>query len=490
MNQLAKKTATGAAINISVIVTKNIGQFFIVFPILARILTPEDFGLIAVAMTVVTLLTMFNDLGISAALVREEQPTSAFWSSAFLLNIGFGALMTIASYFSAPMVAAFFGEPRVIALIQAMSCMMLLHCSFLVPMAWLQRNYKFQTIAIIDLTAILASSGVAIFLALQGYGVWALAWQQIVVYVVKAVMGLLAHRAPIRLTFAWSPIRKVLPFSAKLTATAFVTFFHRNTDNVLVGRYLGADSLGYYSRAYHLMRLPTMTLISGLGFAMYPAMAEIKSDTEKLGQAYTKVVALMSTLVFPMMTGLALVAVPFVDLLLGSQWKPVAPLLMTLAFVGLIQAVEATANDIWKARGRSGVLLKWSLIRAFGFAIAFSIGIHIGSLEAMAFAYLVANIVFLLPFQNEVLKELKLPLRSWLTELLPQFVSTLIMACAILLFKAAFPQIHNLPSATHLLILVSIGISTYLLALTIFFRAFLATLISDFRAIRSKKTLV
>ena len=177
MNQLAKKTASGAFINIAATLTKNLGQYVIVFPILARILTPEQFGLIAMAMMLVGFLTTFNDLGISAALVREENPSAAFWSSAFWLNLGFGLTMTIAAYMAAPWVAAFFGEPQVEQVARVMSCILMLHCTFLVPMAWLQRNFKFQTIAVIDLTAIFSSSAIAIYMALNGYGVWALAWQ-------------------------------------------------------------------------------------------------------------------------------------------------------------------------------------------------------------------------------------------------------------------------------------------------------------------------
>lgn len=484
MNQLAKKTATGAIINISVTVTKNLGQFLLVIPILARILTPEQFGLIAMAMTLVGFLTMFNDLGISAALVRAEKPGVAFWSSAFWINIGFGTAMTVAAYFAAPWVAVFFGEPQVEELVRMMSCVLMLHCAVLVPMAWLQRNYKFQTIAVIDLTAIILSSAVAIYMALNGYGVWALAWQQIVLYAVKAVIGLLLHRAPIRLTFDWATIRAVLPFSLGLTGTAFVRFLNQNTDNVLIGRFLGADALGFYSRAYLIMRMPIKTLSSGLNFALYPAFSAVQDDKEKLGRAYVKTVSILSVLVLPMMTGLALVVVPFVDLLFGSQWGPVAPVLRILAFVGLLQSVASSANEMFKARGRSGVLLRWSLIRAVGFIIAFSIGIHIGSLEAMAWAFLIANVILLFPFQYEVLKELNLSASTLLDAIRPQFFSTLVMAAAVLATESLIPSIQSLNSTLQLLVLVPIGGAVYFLTLFIFFKRFVRTLVNDVRNLR------
>lgn len=488
MNQLAKKTASGAIINISVTVTKNLGQFLLVIPILARILTPEQFGLLAMAMTLVGFLTMFNDLGISAALVRAEKPSAAFWSSAFWINIGFGTAMTIAAYFAAPWVAAFFGEPQVEDLVRIMSCVLMLHCTFLVPMAWLQRNYKFQTIAVIDLAAIFLSSAAAIYLALNGYGVWALAWQQIILYAVKALAGLLVHGAPIRLTFDWATIRAVLPFSMGLTGTAFVRFINRNTDNVLIGRFLGADALGFYSRAYLMMRMPIKTLSSGLNFALYPAFSAVQADTRQLSVAYVKSLAILSALVLPMMTGLALVVVPFVDVLFGSQWDPVAPVLRILAFVGLLQSVASSANEMFKARGRSGVLLRWSLIRAVGFIIAFSIGVYVGNLEAMAAAYLIANVVLLVPFQYEVARELDLTVSALLAALRPQFVSTLIMAAAISGLIYGIPQIQAWASWMQLVVLVTVGAAVYLASLMVFFRAFVTTLIRDIRNLRSTDT--
>ncbi|NQY97370.1 MAG: lipopolysaccharide biosynthesis protein [Henriciella sp.] len=484
MNQLAKKTATGAIINISVTLFKNLAQFLIIIPILARILTPEQFGLIAMAMTLVGFLTTFHDLGISAALVRAEKPTAAFWSSGFWLNFGFGTLMTVLAYFSAPWVAAFFGEPLVEELVRLMSCVLFLHCIFLVPMAWLQRNLKFQTIAVIDLAAILISSTVAIVLALNGCGVWALAWQQILLYAVKAIAGMLLHKAPIRFVFEWAPIKAVLPFSLGLTGTAFVGFLNRNTDNVLIGRFLGADALGFYDRAYLMMRMPMKTLSSGLNFALYPALSAVQSDKGKLGTAYLKTVSVLSVLVFPMMTGLAVVVVPFVDLLFGSQWGPVAPVLGILAFVGLLQSVGSIANEVWKARGRSGLLLRWSLIRSAVFIIAFSIGVYIGTLEAIAMAYLIANVILLVPFQYELIKELNISVSAMLAAVRAQFLSSLAMAAAVLVVKGMFPGIESLNSTLQLLILVPVGVMAYGGAMVVFFKSFIRSTFEDYKMLR------
>ena len=271
MSDLARKTVDGATLNVSVILFKTMLQFVVVLPILARVIPPEQFGYVGMAMAFVSLFTMFNDLGISAALVRADEPSPAFWSTAFWTNIGLGTAMTLVIFLAAPLIAGFYREPVVEPLVQALAIMVLMHCAFLVPMAWLQRNFRFRAIAGIDLFATLVSAIVAVIAAFQGHGMWALVWQQLVLYTIKMVGGFLYQHAPLHLTYQFSEIVAVLPFSLRLTGEAFVTFINRNADNILIGRYLGAEPLGFYGRAYQIMLVPVSSLAGpayymGLGF--------------------------------------------------------------------------------------------------------------------------------------------------------------------------------------------------------------------------------
>jgi len=483
MNQLARKTVSGAAINIAVTVTKTALQFVIVLPILARVLTPEDFGLVAMAMAFVAFFTMFNDLGISVALVRADDPSPEFWSSAFWTNLALGVLLTLFVLAAAPLIAGFFAEPIVEPLVRGLSSILLMHCAFLVPMAWLQRSFRFRTIAMIDLTATILSAIVAVWLGLNGFGVWSLVWQQIALYLVKVIGGLICHRAPLRLVYKADEIIRVLPFSLGLTGTAFVAFVNRNTDNILIGRFLGSAALGFYGRAYQMMLMPVNSLGNAASFALYPAMAEIKHDRTKLADVYLKSISALSTIIVPMMTGLSIVSTPFIALMFGPQWGAVAPILKILAFVGIIQSIRAISSVLWKAAGRADILLKWALIRAFVFVGAFLIGIQIGTLSAMAFAFLIANIVLFLPFHAKVLEYLDLDFRRLWNALAPQLISTLMMAVILVGIQTAMPNLETQPSYFQLLILVPAGILTYILALGIVFRSFVNELVDDTKAL-------
>lgn len=483
MSNLARKTIDGATLNVSTILFKTVLQFVVVLPILARTIPPEQFGYVGMAMAFVALFTMFNDLGISAALVRADAPSPAFWSTAFWTNLALGGAMTIGTFLAAPLIAGFYREPVVEPLVQALSAMVLMHCVFLVPMAWMQRNFRFRTIAAIDLTATLASAVVVLVAAAQGLGMWALVLQQVVLYFIKMVGGLAAQRAPLRFLFDFSEIVAVLPFSLRLTGEAFVTFINRNADNILIGRYLGAEQLGFYGRAYQIMLVPVSSLSLGAGYALYPAMSSIKHETERLRLVFLRSVSVLAGIAIPMMTGLAMVSEPFVALVFGPNWAPVVPVLSILAFVGVIQTVGGPSNVLWKALGNSKILLQWALIRMVGFVIAFAVGVYMGSLVALSVAYLIANFVLFVPLQIITLRHMGIPVSQCVSAILPTAVSSALMAGAIYAVQALWPGLDALSSAVQLVILVPIGIGVFLAAMYTLFNGFVRELIDEAKAL-------
>jgi O-antigen/teichoic acid export membrane protein len=472
MNELARKTVSGATINVSVTLSKTVLQFAVVLPVLARIVPPEQFGLVGMAMAFVTFFTMLNDLGISAALVRAQAPSAAFWSSAFWTNAMLGALLTATTFLAAPAIAGFFGEPIVEPLVQLLSITLFMHCMFLVPMAWLQRNFRFRTIALIDLAGITLSSLTAIGAAMAGFGVWALAWQQVVAFAVKMAGGLIAQRAPISLTYKWSEIAAVLPFSLRLTGAGLVGFANRNADNILIGRFLGAEALGFYGRAYQIMLVPVHSLSLGASFALYPAMSSIQDDRPQLAGVYLRSMSILGAITLPLMAGLALVATPFVAFVFGERWHPVAPALMFLSFAGAVQALTGTGNVLWTALGRSDVLLRWSLIRMAGFVSAFAFGVYHGTIGAVAGAYLVANLALFIPYQIETCRTAGISRADFAGALLPPVVSTALMAAAMLGLRTAIPALAQMASFQQLALLVPAGIAVYGFSLLVFFRRY------------------
>ncbi len=487
MSDLARKTVNGATLNVAVTLFKNVLQLAILLPILARLISPAEFGYVGMAMTFVAAFTMFNDLGISAALVRDDAPSPAFWSSAFWTNIGLGVTVATATYFAAPAIAAFYNQPIVEPLTEVLAVILLMHCAFLVPMAWLQRNFRFGAIALIEFASTVVSSIIVIVMALRGYGVWALVAQQISLYVVKLAGAFLFQRAPIRLIYKFSEIAAVLPFSLRLTGEAFITFVNRKADSILVGRFLGAAPLGFYDRAYQIMLVPVSSLSLGAGFALYPAMSSIKHETERLKLVYLKSISVLGGVAIPMMAGLALVSEPFVALVFGPDWKPVVPVLSILAFAGVIQTLSGPSNVLWKSLGKSDVLLYWVIARMFAFLVAFAIGIHLGSITALSAAYLIANVAMYLPYQAQTLRHMKMPIMDYLRVMAPTVISTLGMAATILALEEYLPAIATLPSYGQLGVLVPAGVAAYLACMLLLFRPFVRELIGEARELFDRK---
>lgn len=480
MSALAKKTASSAAINVGVTLFKTLLQFVVVLPILARIIPPAEFGLVGMALAFITFFTMLNDFGISAALVRAAQPSRAFWASAFWTNTALGAALTTLAWFGAGGIAAFYGEPKVADIMRALSIVLFLHCLFLVPMAWLQRHFRFRAIAIIEITSTVLSAALAIWLASRGEGVWALVAQQVALQAIKTALTFAFQRAPIAPAYDWSEIAAVLPFSLRLTGAGFVTFLSRNVDSILIGRVLGAEALGFYGRAYQIMQVPVRSVAGGANFALYPALSSLQADASKLHTGYRASLALLALITTPMMVGLALVAEPFTVFALGETWRPMAPVLALLACVGIIQALITTSATLLKSVGRSDVMLRWALIRMVVYVSVFALTVGEG-LTTLAFWYLIANIVLFVPFQVEAARTIGMRPGAWTGALVPPMVASALMAGAILGIGAAWPALAERASYEQLLVLVPAGMVVFAAALFGLFRGHVLGLVGQAR---------
>jgi len=487
MGQTARTIVNGIGFNTGANLIKTVVQFAIVIPVLARFLSPDEFGLAGMAVAFIMFFSQFSDFGISTAIVRHPSPSRALWSSALWTKIGLGVCLSGLAFVCAPLIAAFFERPALTAIIKVLSLIILLHCSFLIPMAWLQRALKFKTIAIIDVASVLVSALVAIGAALLGLGVWALVLQQLALYAVKVLATFLCHHAEIAFVYRFSEIKAVLAFSLRLTGAELIGFVHRNLDNVLIGKFLGAAALGFYGRAYTVMLVPVHSLGTSAGFALYPVMAQTLTQPQRLSALYLKALSMLTGLVAPMMVGLALLADPFVSIWLGADWQPVAPLITLLVFVGLMQTLQNVAFTVWKALGRADVLLRWSLAQTLLFSSAFAFGVWTGDIETLAGAYLLANAVIFVPFQWLTCRRLGGNLRALWGEVAPGVICSAVMGGLLLVAAACLPE--TAADWSRLACLIPLGIGIYFLSWRLLFKRRLHALGEDLRLLRRPEDL-
>jgi PST family polysaccharide transporter len=388
--------------------------------ILARLLRPSDYGLLGMAVVVTGFVEVFKDLGTSSALVQRKELPDELTNSVFWMNVLLGFLAAAILAIMAPWVALFYQEPAVTAVILVLSISFGVSGLSVVHQALLIRQMAFEKLARVEISSGLVSALIAIAFAATGRGVWSL----VAASLASSTLGtvLLWWVSAWRPTWQvhWRSIRSIISYSLNLSGFNVLNYVTRNSDNLLVGRYLGGTALGYYSLAYNLMLFPLQNISWVVGRVLFPAFAQVQYDNTRLRQAYLRVCSMIASVTFPLMFGMLALAGPLVETVYGSQWTSITTVVMILAPVGMVQSVLTTVGQIYLAKGRTDWMFRWGLVTSLMAALAFLVGLA-GGISGVAFAYAVATILlvypnFAIPFRLIDLRVRDLALALW-----PQF---------------------------------------------------------------------
>lgn len=405
--------------------------------ILARLLSPSDFGLMGMVVVVTGFIMIFKDLGTSAAVIQRKNLSNELLNSIFWINMAFGFLVMILLITMAPLVAAFYHEPRVTPILRALSVTFFISSLGTVRQALLERDLAFRQLAIIEICAVLSGSIIGVVAALKGAEVWSLVYQSLMVTSVTTIILLGISPFKSRIIFRWHEIVSVSHYSMNLTGYNIFNYFTRNADYLLIGRFLGAQDLGFYTLAYNIMLYPLQHISYVIGRVMFPLFSQIQHD-ERFQRAYLQAVGAISIITFPAMLGVWIVAEPFVLTLFGFQWQPVVLLLMILAPVGMIQSVGTTVGTIYQAKGRTDWMFRWGIFAGILAVSAIVIGIRWG-IVGVAAAYAIASLVLFYPNFAIPLRLINLSVRSVLAAVWRPASASLIMAGTVLLVLTALP---------------------------------------------------
>ncbi len=365
--------------------------------VLARLLAPEDFGVLAMVMSVVGFVGVFKDFGLSAAAVQAaESLTPAQASNLFWLNLAAGALLTMLTIAAAPLIGWVFGQPALVPVTMCVAVSFVLASLGSQHAATLQRRLLFKRKAVADIAGALVSFGASIMLALQGYSYWALVWGTIAGTLTTSL--LLVTLAPLRIQRPrrGQGVRRLLRFGGDVTAFEFINYFHRNLDNVLIGRVWGADALGLYSRAYQLLMFPITNLRAPITAVAFSAMSQLRGEPEQFRAYYRKVSFLLALTSMPLVAFLAVAAEQVIGLLLGPRWGGAVPIFQALAFAAFIQPVASLRGMVALSSGRSRDYLVLGVMNAVVVCLAFVAGLRWGPM-GVAISYSIAIYLLLYP---------------------------------------------------------------------------------------------
>jgi PST family polysaccharide transporter len=327
--------------------------------------------------------------------------------------------------------------------------------------ALFQRELNFAVLAKVEVLAIGAGSAAALLAALAGAGAWSLVLQLLVMVIVRC--GLLWRASPWRpaLVFRWGDVRAIGGYSANLTSFNIVNYIGRNADNVLIARFLGSASLGFYSLAYRIMLFPLQRIAWTISQVTFPAYAQVQDDHARFGRGYLQSISAIAFITFPLMLGLTALAEPFVLVLMGAEWQPVVILLTILGPVGMLQSIITTVGTIYNAKGRPDLLLQVGGGTVVLVIIGFVIGLRWG-IVGVASAYAIVYLLVTYPMFAVPLRLIDLTMADLARAVRRPLLCSLLMMAAVLALRLLLPA--SLPQAVVLALGVAAGVLVYALA--------------------------
>ncbi len=346
--------------------------------------------------TITVMAQAISDFGLSWATVQRERLDRNQIDALFLINAAFGLLLTVLCFLSAPYVATFYHHPELAKIIVVASSTLFLSALAVQPTALLLRQMKLKAINLSAICSLLISAVVTIVLAKLGFGYWALVVQLVLQQAITTALSFPLSGYFPRLPPHLLNIGSLLTFGGYSAAYGIVNYLARNLDNVLVGKFWGATSLGYYSRAYFLMALPGMLVIGVFSGVLIPALASLRKEPARMQSAYLRALRLITVLGCSIAVGLAATAPEIVDFVYGPRWHAVVPILLWLSAASILQPIQNTSQWLFIVAEDGRGMFLMGLIVAGSAILAFALGIRSGP-SGVARAYAISNTIIAFP---------------------------------------------------------------------------------------------
>ena len=415
------------------------GIQFVVALVLARLMTPEEYGTISLIMIFITIANTFVQSGFATALVQKQDVTDEDYSSVFWCSMLLAAAGSILLSLSAPAIAVWYGRPVLVPLVRVMSLVLFPGAVVSIQTACIARRMQFRILFLGTMLAVLVSGGAAILLALRGFGVWAMAAQQIVYYItLMCVLFILLDWRPGR-TFRGQRLRNLFSFGWKILASGLIDTIWMNVYGLVIGRRYSPADLGIYSRGEQFPKLVATNLSAAVQAVMLPAYASRQEDPEALRSMLRQSLRMSAFVMFPMMAGLAAVSRPLVLVLLTEKWAAAAPYLAIMCLAYAIYPIHENNLQVINAMGRSDLFLRLEILKKAIGIVVLLLSLPYGILPMLCLKVLDEYLCsFINAWPNRRLIQYG-PLRQW-KDLLPSAAASLLMAAAV----AALPLLPKL----------------------------------------------
>ena len=339
------------------------GVQFLVTLVIARILDPKDFGLVGMLTIFLAVAQSLIDSGFSQALIRKQDRSEEDNCTVFYFNIVVSGLLYLLLYALAPFVSKFYNEPQLTDLMRVICIIIIINSFAVVQRALYTATINFKTQAKATFTSALVSGIIGIGLAMKGFGVWTLAWQQIIRAALNTILLWWYSSWRPRLIYSWQSFRDLFKFGSNLLLSGLLDTIYSNIYQITIGKIFSATSLGYFTQAKQIAALPSSNIQGIIGSVTYPVLSSLQNEDERLAINYRKLLRVSAFIVFPLMCGLAAVSYPLINILLGEKWNFTATLLIPISFAMMWYPIHAINLNLLKVKGRSDLFLRLEIIK-------------------------------------------------------------------------------------------------------------------------------
>lgn len=487
---IGKKTKVGILYNTAARLAGTFGQIFSSI-LLARLLVPSDFGAVATAMMTIGFATKFGEFGFHMGLIqRKEDITRAHVDTLFVMDFTFKLILYAVIYAATPYIARFFHNPDLEAILPVLGLYILLECFSATPLTVLKREMNFKVTSIIGAVESFVAIISSVVMAYLGLGYWSLVYSQLLGVTVSAFLATGQTGWYPRFRYDRQAGKDLFRFGVMISLRNLFRYGSDKVDYFFISRYLGAQALGFYEKAFELMRLPQRRITRSINRVIFSAFARIQDEPERIRKAFRKLILAISLLSYPMLAGLAFVAPVFVPVALGEKWQPTVVPLQIMCVAGILRSMDPFLNSLLTATGFVKSTVTRRAVEFLLLATASFVGVHYGII-GVSIGIVVSYFIVMFLMLSIITRLTPVNWGDYFGAQLPAFVTTLGMLASLYLNNLWLQD--WLEGKPHFLLIAQtlIGGVTYLALHGIFrfsaVRELLSEVTGDFRGLLKRK---
>lgn len=440
------------------------GITFIIQLVLARLLTPSDYGVIAMLSIFLQLAQVLIDCGFGNALIKKQDCTDVDFSTVFFFNLGISLLIYFILFFLSPFISRFYDTPLLTPVLRVLALTLLFNAVSIVQQTILVKKVDFRSQSIVTLSSAIISGAVGILCAYKGYGPWALVFQQLLNSILRSIFYLAIVRWIPKVTFSVSSFSYVFNFGSKLLLSTFIDVIYKNLYKIVIGKKYSDADLGYYTKAEEFAMFPSSNVANIISRVCLPIMSKIQDDNERLLNVYRSLIRYTSFLIFPLMIGLLAVSRPFIITFLKDAWEPAVLILRILCLDWMLDFISVLNLNLLLVKGRTDLVLKLQVIKKI-IAVAILFATVPFGIEVMCWGKFLYAIIAVIINTYYTKQLIGLRLLSQMCDILPFLIVSIVMGVSSYIMTIQFNN-----SITSLFAGIVTGIVMYLIMSLVFFK--------------------